>query len=153
MKLIKNDYIIEGTPKEINEFLERGQKETSSKVNNNSVSNDKFILTRDAYLFYKDPYNNQHNGRCNRYEHFPNRCFLAPKGTVLEHIDYKFYDLFGKRLKTPEPVYKDKDGVEVIIPISDRADGVIKKIEIESLSDLMEKPLKELIEKAKSVFE
>lgn len=153
MKLIKNDYVIEGTPKEINEFLESEHEEKSSKVNDNCVSNKKFILTRDAYLFYKDPFNNPHNGRCNRYEHLPNRCFLALKDTILEHIDTEYHDSSGKRLNTPMPIFKDKDGVEVKIPFSDRADGVIKKIGTESLSDLMEKPLKDLIEMAKSVCE
>lgn len=153
MKLIKNDYIIEGTPKEINEFLESELKEESSKVNNNSVSKDKFILARDAYLFYVNPYDNPHNGRWNRDKHLPNRCFLAPKGTILEHVGYRYYDMFGKKLSAPLRVYKDISGIEVTVSLSDKMDGAIKKIETESMSDLMEIPLKELIEMAKSVFE
>ncbi|WP_204256732.1 hypothetical protein [Mammaliicoccus sciuri] len=143
MKLIKNDYVIEGTPKEINEFLERGQKETSSKVNNNCVSNDKFILTRDATLCYLNPFNNPHNDICMSRRNFPKRLFEAPKGTILEHVGFRYNDLLGKRLKSPSPIFKDKDGVEVSIPISDLENGVIKKVGTESLSELMEKPLSE----------
>lgn len=153
MRLIKNDYVIEGTPKEINEFLESEHKEITSEVNNNCVSNDKFILTRDTSLCYENPYNNPHNSFGMSRKNFPKRWFWASKGTILEHVGFRNHDLFGKRLKTPTPIYKDKDGVEVTIPYADRLDGAIKKIEAESLSDLMEIPLKELIEMAKSVFE
>lgn len=143
MKLIKNDYVIEGTPKEINEFLESEHEEKSSKVNNNCISNDKFILTRDATLCYVNPFNNPHNDICMSHRNFPKRLFQAPKGTILEHVGFRYYDLLGKRLKSPSPIFKDKDGVEVSIPISDMENGIIKKVETGSLSDLMEKPLSE----------
>ena len=152
MKLIKNDYIIEGTPKEIDEFLENENKGNSSKVNNNNnnyIYNEKFILTRDTTLCYENLFNNPHNGICSYREHLPKRWFWAPKGTILEHIDFRYYDLFGKRLKVPSPIFKDKDGVEVTIPYIDRFDGAIKKINEGSLSDLMGKVKEEIKEPTK----
>lgn len=153
MKLIKNEYIIEGAPKEINEFLESEHEEKGSKVNNNCVSNDKFILTRDTTLCYENPFNKTHNGISMSRKNFPKRWFWAPKGTILEHVDFRYHDSSGKRLKVISPIFKDKDGVKVTVPYIDRLDGAIKNIETESLSDLMEKPLKDLIEMAKSAYE
>lgn len=130
MKLIKNDYIIEGTPKEISEFLERGQKETSTES-----YEGKYIVTEDTIVSHVKA-----TGM------FGIGWYKAPKGTILE---YARNACITNRAGTyHRPVFKDKNGIEVKVSLSD-----IKKYKPECMEDLMEKPLKELIEMAKSVSE
>ncbi|WP_323709428.1 hypothetical protein [Mammaliicoccus sciuri] len=131
MKLIKNDYVIEGTPKEINEFLrtqDTGEKPTESYEG-------KYIVTEDTIVSHVKA-----TGM------FGMGWYKAPKGTILEYSRKAYItNTAGTYLR---PVFKDKNGVEIKVSLSD-----IKKYKSESMEDIMEKPLKELIEMAKSVCE
>lgn len=131
MKLIKNDYVIEGTPKEINEFLrtqDTGEKPTESYEG-------KYIITEDTIVT-----NIKATGM------FGSRWYKAPKGTILEYSRNVYVtNTAGTHLR---PVFKDKNGVEIKVSLCD-----IKKYQPENMEDLMEKPLKDLIEMAKSVCE
>lgn len=134
MKLIKSDYVIEGTPKEINEFLE-------SNCNGTQYSgyNGDYILTEDITLFYR------------KKEHIEDRlfhsCYKASKGTKLTYLRNDVVGNLGKI----QPVFKNMEGAEVVVAISDRKS--LEKYKPENMEDLMEKPLKDLIEMAKSVCE
>ncbi|WP_323705931.1 hypothetical protein P3U41_05890 [Mammaliicoccus sciuri] len=134
MKLIKNDYVIEGTPKEINEFLESNCNETQ----NNGYKGD-YILTEDIILFYRKQEYIEGN--------FINPHYIAPKGTKLTYLRDYVVGSLGKI----QPVFKNMEGAEVVVTISDRKS--LEKYKPESVEDLMEKPLKDLIEMAKSVYE
>lgn len=133
MKLIKNDYVIEGTPKEINEFLESERKgKLSKEVVNSNVR--KYIVTQDTVLFY-----------VNKPSMF-DRGYNAPEGTILEYVRNAYItNTAGTNLRA---IFKDKNDVEVTVPLRD-----IREYKPESMKDLMGKPLEELIEMAKSEYE
>lgn len=131
MKLIKNDYVIEGAPKEINEFLR------TQDIGKKSIDNyeGKYIVTEDTIVSHVKA-----TGM------FGSGWYKAPKGTILEYARNAYItNTAGTYLR---PVFKDKNGVEIKVSLSD-----IKKYKPECMEDLMKKPLKDLIEMAKCEYE
>lgn len=96
MKLYKDEYVIEGTVKEITEFL----KEDLNK-------NKQYIkLTESTALFYKNPIEIAGG--------FREFYYIAPKGTELNYLGKEVVRISGfDRLCS---VYVNEKGLEIVIP-------------------------------------
>lgn len=123
MRLFKDNYIIEGTPLEIQEFLNADKKPKDTYKGD-------YVLTEDTLVFYT---NIDSTGSSitfyNGFTELPKRGYIATKGTVLKYVRHGYKDNVehDPRVKTLLPIFENERGTEVIVPISYINEGKLKK--------------------------
>lgn len=127
MRLFKDNYVIDGTPLEIQEFLSVGR----DKKSKDTYKGD-YVLTEDTLVFYASIGSTGSNITFyNGFTELPKRGYTASEGTILRYVRHGYQDNVehDPRVKTLLPIFENKQGTEVIVPLSYINEGKLKSYE------------------------